>query len=70
MIYQGPITHVMLFFESLGFRCPERKGVADFLQVGAVASAFTLGSAGLHDRPQGAPNVACSGSVQWFCKCA
>ena len=32
MIYQGPITHVMLFFESLGFRCPERKGIADFLQ--------------------------------------
>jgi hypothetical protein len=22
----------MSFFESLGFRCPERKGVADFLQ--------------------------------------
>eukprot|EP01018_Ginkgo_biloba_P004061 Gb_34646 [translate_table: standard] len=32
IVYQGPCEHVLEFFESLGFRCPERKGVADFLQ--------------------------------------
>ncbi|KAG9131354.1 hypothetical protein Leryth_006179 [Lithospermum erythrorhizon] len=29
---QGPREHVLEFFESMGFECPERKGVADFLQ--------------------------------------
>ncbi|WRX26244.1 ABC transporter-like [Theobroma cacao] len=32
IVYQGPREHVLEFFESMGFRCPERKGVADFLQ--------------------------------------
>ncbi|KAK5830953.1 hypothetical protein PVK06_014748 [Gossypium arboreum] len=32
IVYQGPREHVVSFFESMGFRCPERKGVADFLQ--------------------------------------
>ncbi|XP_050236360.1 ABC transporter G family member 31 [Mercurialis annua] len=32
MVYQGPRTEVLQFFESLGFRLPPRKGVADFLQ--------------------------------------
>ncbi|KAL5697556.1 ABC transporter G member 36 [Ranunculus cassubicifolius] len=32
VIYQGPREHVIEFFESCGFRCPERKGTADFLQ--------------------------------------
>lgn len=31
-MYHGPRENVMEFFESLGFACPERKGVADFLQ--------------------------------------
>ncbi|KAG0465358.1 hypothetical protein HPP92_019522 [Vanilla planifolia] len=30
--YHGPREHVLEFFESLGFKCPERKGIADFLQ--------------------------------------
>ncbi|CAM6083756.1 unnamed protein product [Calypogeia fissa] len=30
--YHGPISDILEFFESLGFKCPERKGVADFLQ--------------------------------------
>ncbi|KAH1078222.1 hypothetical protein AAZX31_19G155100 [Glycine max] len=30
--YQGPREYVLEFFESMGFKCPERKGVADFLQ--------------------------------------
>ncbi|XP_062204828.1 ABC transporter G family member 36 [Phragmites australis] len=32
VVYQGPREDVLEFFESVGFRCPERKGVADFLQ--------------------------------------
>ncbi|XP_050230912.1 ABC transporter G family member 29-like [Mercurialis annua] len=32
IVYQGPRDHVLQFFESCGFRCPERKGTADFLQ--------------------------------------
>ncbi|TYH16638.1 hypothetical protein ES288_A05G131800v1 [Gossypium darwinii] len=32
IVYQGPREHVVSFFESMGFKCPERKGVADFLQ--------------------------------------
>ncbi|KAH0670196.1 hypothetical protein KY290_025615 [Solanum tuberosum] len=32
IVYQGPREAVLEFFESMGFKCPERKGVADFLQ--------------------------------------
>lgn len=32
IVYQGPREHVLEFFELCGFRCPERKGTADFLQ--------------------------------------
>ncbi|XP_024523228.1 ABC transporter G family member 35 [Selaginella moellendorffii] len=32
IVYQGPRKYVMEFFESCGFRCPDRKGIADFLQ--------------------------------------
>ncbi|GKA02057.1 pleiotropic drug resistance protein 1-like protein [Tanacetum coccineum] len=32
IVYQGPRDNVLDFFESMGFKCPERKGVADFLQ--------------------------------------
>ena len=32
VVYQGPHEDVLEFFESVGFKCPERKGVADFLQ--------------------------------------
>ncbi|KAK7325204.1 hypothetical protein VNO77_29362 [Canavalia gladiata] len=32
IVYQGPRELVLEFFESMGFRCPERKDVADFLQ--------------------------------------
>lgn len=32
IVYQGPRENVLEFFESMGFTCPERKGVADFLQ--------------------------------------
>ncbi|GJN32502.1 hypothetical protein PR202_gb21016 [Eleusine coracana subsp. coracana] len=32
IVYHGPQDNILEFFESAGFRCPERKGVADFLQ--------------------------------------
>jgi len=32
VVYQGPREDVLEFFESLGFKLPPRKGVADFLQ--------------------------------------
>ncbi|XP_022752605.1 pleiotropic drug resistance protein 2-like [Durio zibethinus] len=32
IVYQGPRDTVLEFFEYMGFKCPERKGVADFLQ--------------------------------------
>ncbi|XP_075488332.1 pleiotropic drug resistance protein 1-like [Primulina tabacum] len=32
IVYQGPRKNILEFFEHMGFRCPERKGVADFLQ--------------------------------------
>ncbi|GMN71758.1 hypothetical protein TIFTF001_053445 [Ficus carica] len=32
IVYQGPRELVLEFFEAMGFQCPERKGVADFLQ--------------------------------------
>ncbi|TVU03324.1 hypothetical protein EJB05_51147, partial [Eragrostis curvula] len=32
IVYQGPRENVLEFFEFMGFRCPARKGVADFLQ--------------------------------------
>ena len=32
IIYQGPRDEVLDFFSSLGFSCPERNNVADFLQ--------------------------------------
>ncbi|KAK2655148.1 hypothetical protein Ddye_008200 [Dipteronia dyeriana] len=32
VVYQGPRENVLEFFEFMGFKCPDRKGVADFLQ--------------------------------------
>ncbi|KAH6833259.1 pleiotropic drug resistance 12 [Perilla frutescens var. hirtella] len=32
IVYQGPRENVLEFFQTLGFKCPHRKGVADFLQ--------------------------------------
>ncbi|KAL9349476.1 hypothetical protein Peur_056731 [Populus x canadensis] len=32
IVYQGPRENVLGFFEHMGFKCPDRKGVADFLQ--------------------------------------
>jgi ABC-type multidrug transport system ATPase subunit len=32
IVYHGSKNYIMSFFESCGFKCPERKGCADFLQ--------------------------------------
>ncbi|KAL3655993.1 Pleiotropic drug resistance protein tur2 [Castilleja foliolosa] len=32
IVYQCPRENVLEFFESMGFKCPQRKGVPDFLQ--------------------------------------
>ncbi|KAL0536436.1 hypothetical protein IC582_025385 [Cucumis melo] len=32
VVYQGPRENVLEFFQHMGFTCPQRKGVADFLQ--------------------------------------
>lgn len=32
IVYHGPRVNVIEFFEYCGFKCPERKGIADFLQ--------------------------------------
>ncbi|KAL8114978.1 hypothetical protein AgCh_021704 [Apium graveolens] len=32
IVYHGSRSHILEFFEGCGFKCPERKGVADFLQ--------------------------------------
>ncbi|XP_060969402.1 pleiotropic drug resistance protein 3 [Cannabis sativa] len=32
IVYHGPRTHILKFFEDCGFKCPQRKGAADFLQ--------------------------------------
>ncbi|GKV17135.1 hypothetical protein SLEP1_g27677 [Rubroshorea leprosula] len=32
IVYHGPRDNILQFFENCGFRCPVRKGVADFIQ--------------------------------------
>lgn len=32
IVYHGPRDRILEFFQECGFKCPERKGVADFLQ--------------------------------------
>ena len=40
IVYQGSRERVLEFFESMGFKCPERKGVADFLQEVSLNNGF------------------------------
>jgi ABC-type multidrug transport system ATPase subunit len=42
IIYQGPQEHVLEFFESIGFKCPNRKGVADFVQEVSIIVSFII----------------------------
>ena len=40
--YQGPRENILEFFEAVGFKCPERKGVANFLQEVSDPPEFLL----------------------------
>ena len=40
IVYQGPCEQVLKFFESMGFKCPERKGLANFLQEVSLNKGF------------------------------
>ena len=40
IVYQGPREQVLEFFESVGFKCPERKGLANFLQEVSLNKGF------------------------------
>lgn len=40
IVYQGPREYVLEFFKSMGFECPARKGVADFLQEVSLDTAI------------------------------
>lgn len=42
IVYQGPCDQIVEFFEDCGFRCPERKGVADFLQEVSTLQELTI----------------------------
>ena len=44
IVYQGPRENVLGFFEHMGFKCPDRKGVADFLQEVSINKAFLHGT--------------------------
>jgi len=40
IVYQGPREDVLEFFEFMGFKCPERKGIADYLQEVSFPTTF------------------------------
>lgn len=43
IVYQGPREDAVQYFASMGFRCPSRKNVADFLQEVLIwSSSFDL----------------------------
>jgi len=42
IIYHGPRGLVLDFFEECGFKCPQRKGIADFLQEVYTAFGFII----------------------------
>ncbi|CAK7336270.1 unnamed protein product [Dovyalis caffra] len=44
IVYQGPRENVLGFFEHMGFKCPERKGTADFLQEVSIKKAVVFGA--------------------------
>ena len=49
IVYQGPREHVLRFFEYTGFKCPARKGVADFLQeVSIQVPCLSLSLSNIH----------------------
>lgn len=47
IVYQGPREYAVDFFAAMGFRCPERKNVADFLQEVRTSALFNSISTGI-----------------------
>lgn len=51
--YHGPREGVLPFFDTLGFTCPERRGVADFLvEVSTPSDQRVRGAAQYSRAPQ------------------
>lgn len=42
IVYQGPSKAALEFFELMGFQCPDRKNVADFLQEVSIYLEFAI----------------------------
>ena len=42
IVYHGPCSDALQFFEDCGFKCPQRKGAADFLQEVREAALILL----------------------------
>lgn len=42
IVYQGPRHAALNFFAFMGFNCPERKNVADFLQEVSIRSGYMI----------------------------
>ncbi|ONK78765.1 uncharacterized protein A4U43_C02F22180 [Asparagus officinalis] len=42
IIYHGPRSDTLSFFEECGFKCPERKGEAEFLQELTISAIITM----------------------------
>ncbi|KAG9445935.1 hypothetical protein H6P81_012063 [Aristolochia fimbriata] len=49
-VFHGPRQEVLPFFESMGFKCPQKKGVADFLQEVTSRVDQKQYWVGIHDR--------------------
>lgn len=42
IVYHGPREYILKFFEDCGFKCPERKGTANFLQEVCLVHIYCL----------------------------
>ena len=58
--YHGPCEAVLPFFEGLGFSCPVRRGVADFLQEVTTPSDQHVSGCGRSCGWQGSRLLRCS----------
>ncbi len=45
VVYHGPKENILEFFEECGFKCPDRKGIADFLQEVSMFNFLLVNSA-------------------------
>lgn len=59
IVYQGPREHVLEFFEYMGFKCPERKGAADFLQEVKSPAIYSNMSSLVKKKKKNLFNICC-----------